>query len=79
MNESQSKESLEKKVKRTRLLLTLSVILSIFCIIALLSTNMVFAEHYTLYIIAIANFFQGYAFYNSYEKQKKELESFDKL
>lgn len=69
----QSKEILEKKVKRSKWLLIASTVLSIICAIALLSTNMVFTEHITLYVLAFGNFFQGTVMYTSYQKFKQEL------
>lgn len=77
MNTTPVKETLEKKVKRTRWLLIVSTILSVICAAALLCTNMVFKEHVTLYILAIGNFFQGTALYNSYQKRKQELRALD--
>lgn len=77
MNTTPTKEILEKKVKRTRWLLIASTILSVICAVALLCTNMVFKEHIPLYILAIGNFFQGTALYNTYQKRKQELKALD--
>lgn len=73
MKKEETKESMEKRLKITRLSAILFSISSIVGITGLLLTNLVFKEHYTTYILTGIMLFNAIVWSSTYINLKKKL------